>query len=101
MTEKPAITPELKEAVWSTMYYDERSSPVIIEMLTGRTFATPPLPPTEEQKAMAREIVEGLLFLYHNALDDTIGDTTGRDTPQGEEIDLGPFSPSMINIGGI
>lgn len=100
MTEKPAITPELKEAVWCTMYYDERSSPLIIEMLTGKVFPVPPLPPTEEQRAMAREIVEGLLFLYHNALDDAVRDTTVRDTP-GDEIDLGPFSPSMINVGGI
>lgn len=95
MTEKPAITPELKEAVWSTMYYDERSSPVIIEMLTGRTFATPPLPPTEEQKAMAREIVEGLLFLYHNTFADAVHEVTG------EEIDLPPFDESLLKVGGI
>ncbi len=101
MANNPIVSPELEDAVWSTLYYDERSSPIIIQMLTGKVFETPPTPPTDEQKAMAREIVEGLLFLYHNALDDTIGDTTGRDTPQGEEIDLGPFSPSMINIGGI
>lgn len=95
MTRKPVVSPELEDAVWSTLYYDERSSPTIIFMLTGRTFSTPPLPPTEEQKIMAREIVEGLLFLHYTAFADAVRETAG------EEIDLPPFDKSLIDVGGI
>ncbi len=95
MTEKPMVSPELQEAVWSTLYYDERSSPLIIEMLTGKVFDAPPLPPTEEQKTMAREIVEGLLFLHYTTLAGAVRETTG------EEIDLPPFDESLIKTGGI
>lgn len=90
MAKKPVISLELGNAVWSTLYHDERSSPAIIQLMTGRIFKTPPPPPTEEQKEMAREIVEEFISLHYHCLADAVRETTG------EEIDLPPFTKSLL-----
>jgi hypothetical protein len=62
-------TPELEAAVLAGVYYDPRGGPVILEMLTGKVFETPPPQPTEEERQMAQTIVEELLKLHYDTLD--------------------------------
>lgn len=79
MPEKKAIPPELEEAVWKTLYHHPRSSPIIVRMLTGRTFDTPPPQPTEEEKQAASETVEELLATYYSAYRAACIEVTGED----------------------
>ena len=62
------ITPEMEAAVWATLYHDPRSSPIIVQMLTGRVFETPPPRPTDEQCQMAHQVVEELLRFHYTNL---------------------------------
>lgn len=71
-------SPELEAAVWSTLYHDPRSTPVIISVLTGRVFETPPPVPTALQREMAREIVEELLSLHYQLLSQSVLEVTGE-----------------------
>lgn len=72
------MTPELEEAVWSTLYHHRRSTPAIVEMLTGKVFETPPPVPTDEQRLMAHDTVEELITVHYRCLNDAMIEVTGE-----------------------
>ena len=76
--DKPPLTPEYVDAVWCSLYHHPRGGPVVIEMLTGQTFQTPPPVPTEEQKRMASDVVEDMLGVHYKLLDEAMVEVTGE-----------------------
>ena len=78
------MTSELVEAVWRTLYHHPYGSVVIVELLTGRRFDTPPPTPTDEQERMAHDIVEELLRAHYTALNGAMEEVLGeglKDNP--------------------
>ena len=73
------ITPEMREAVMRTLYHHPRSSPIIVEMLTGEVFEAPPPQPTDEQKQMACETVEELIALHYKSFREACIEVLGED----------------------
>ena len=73
------VTPEMEEAVHRTLYHHPRSSPAIVQLLTGRTYDTPPHPPTEVQEQMAHDVVEELITIHYTTLRKACIEVTGED----------------------
>ena len=85
-SEKPQqMTPELEEAVWRTLYHHPHSSAIIVQLLTGRTFKTPPPVPTDKQRQMAHDVVEELLRLHYRSLNEAMKEVIG------EELEDNPY----------
>ena len=78
-SEKPKITPELEEAVMKTLYHHSRTTPIIVEMLTGKKFETAPPLPTNEEKAQVGPIVEELVEHYYRSLRSAYIEVLGED----------------------
>ena len=80
MPEKPEeVTEEMTAAVEKTLYHHPRSSPIIVQLLIGKTFNTPPSVPSEEEKAMAHEVVEELIALHYRSLRLAFIEVLGED----------------------
>jgi hypothetical protein len=78
MSNEKKPTTEMEAAVWSSLYHDPRSSPVIVQILTGKVFDTPPPMPTDKQRQMARPVVEELLRLYYTTFATAVAEVTGE-----------------------
>ncbi|MDP3731099.1 MAG: hypothetical protein Q8R34_01220 [bacterium] len=78
------ITLEMREAAMKTLYHHPRSSPFIVQMITGRVFEAPPPKPTEKEKQIANETVEALLKYYYENLRQAVLEVTGEDIEEQE-----------------
>lgn len=76
---KDKFSPEMHGAVLRTLYHHPRSTPVIVSMITGLRFETPPPLPTESEKQMAHETVERLIALYYEIFREACIEVTGED----------------------
>ena len=73
------ISPEMREAVLKTLYHHPQSGPVIVQMLTGEVFETPPPQPSEEEKKMAYETVESLIAIHYDSFRQACIEVLGED----------------------
>ncbi len=73
------VTPEMEEAVHRTLYHHPRSSPAIVQLLTGKTYDVPPLPPTKEQEKIAHGVVEELISIHYSTFRQACIEVTGED----------------------
>ncbi len=79
------LTPEMEEAIISTIYHHPMGGRTILELLAGRAFKTPPPVPTDEQRQMAHDIVEELLRLHYRSLNEAMKEVIG------EELEDNPY----------
>ena len=77
--DKGRLSPEMEAAVMSTLYHDPRSSPIIVQILTGRVFETPPPLPTSEQRLIAHSTVEELLYIHYDTLRESMRVVIGEE----------------------
>ncbi len=73
------MTPELKDAIIRALYHHPKTTPIIVRILTGRAFDTPPPLPTDEEKKQTETIVEELVAYYFKAFRNACIEVTGED----------------------
>ena len=73
------ISPAMREAVMKTLYHHPRSTPAIVQMLTGVAFKVPPLRPTVEEEQIAHETVEQLIALHYATFRQACIEVLGED----------------------
>ena len=76
------IIAEVRQAVMRTLYHHPRVTPIIVEMLTGETFETPPPLPTDKERALAVEKVEKMVNRYYDSLGDAYSAILGENLEQ-------------------
>jgi len=78
------LTPELRQAVIRTLYHHSRTTPVIVQMLTGEIFETPPPLPTDKEKVQTESTVEELVEHYFRSFRSACIEILGEDPEEDE-----------------